>query len=95
MLSRPFPVRRKQKNGNGLQNGRHVSPADIPFHRQGIIPDGENRKGHPYFFEAKVAVFPPGRKAGALRAGQEKIILATLRYFFLPGLDAFPAGKRL
>ncbi len=83
MLSRPFPVRRKQKNGNGLQNGRHVSPADIPFHRQGIIP------------EAKVAVFPPGRKAGALRAGQEKIILATLRYFFLPGLDAFPAGKRL
>ena len=28
-------------------------------------------------------------------AVSEKIILATLRYFFLPGLDAFPAGERL
>jgi hypothetical protein len=28
-------------------------------------------------------------------AGQEKIILAALRYFFLPSLDAFPVGERL
>ena len=49
MLSRPFPVRRKQKNGNRPQTGRHVSPADIPFHRQVIIPDGEKQKRTPLF----------------------------------------------
>lgn len=33
-----------KKNQDGLQTGREVSPADIPFHRQGIITDGKKRK---------------------------------------------------
>lgn len=44
MLSRPFRKRRKQKNGNGRQNGRHVSPADIPFHRPAVIPKVKTEK---------------------------------------------------
>jgi hypothetical protein len=43
-LCLPFPVRRKQKNGNSPQTGRHVSPSDIPFHRKRIIAGGKKQK---------------------------------------------------
>jgi len=60
-----------------------VSPADITFHRQVIIHGVENRKGHPHFFEAKVAV--PHRAQGrALRVGWEKIILTLRAPVFFP-----------
>ncbi|MCD8135797.1 MAG: hypothetical protein LUH01_07560, partial [Parabacteroides gordonii] len=71
-----------KKNQDGLQTGREVSPADIPFHRQVIIPKVENKKGHPHFFEAKVAVphrgarpgpyGSAGKKSSSLREGTEK-----------------------
>ena len=49
------------------------------------------------FLSGKGLGLPAFCRKAALKglAGQEKIILAALRYFFLPSLDAFPVGERL
>ena len=39
-----FRKRRKQKNRNRPQTGRHVSPSDIPFHSKRIIAGGKKQK---------------------------------------------------
>lgn len=43
-LRKSVPEAKKIKNQDGLQTGREVSPADIPFHRQAIITDGKKQK---------------------------------------------------
>ena len=54
------------------------------------------RTRHTRFFEAKVAVPPPERKAKPFgSAGKKLSSRFALRYFFLPSLDAVPAGERL
>lgn len=39
-----FGSEENKKNGNRPQTGRHVSPADIPFHRPAVIPKGKTEK---------------------------------------------------
>ena len=67
-----------------MQTGRHVSPADIPFHRQVIIPEVGSRKRHPHFFEAKVAV--PHRGARPEPCGSAGKKSKQFLMFFLDSL---------
>lgn len=85
------------------ENKKRESPTNRTArvsNRHSFSPSGEkikggNLKGHPYFFEAKVAVPHRGARLGP--AGRLGKIILTLRapVFFLPSLDTFPAGERL
>ena len=86
------------------ENKKRESPTNRTArvsNRHSFSPSGEkikggNLKGHPYFFEAKVAVPHRGARLGpAGRLGKKSSSRSALRYFFLPSLDTFPAGERL
>lgn len=73
-----------------------MQPPVILFYWRNVILKIKNRKGHPHFFEAKVAVPHRGARPGPCGlAGEKSSSRSALRYFFLPSLDAFPAGERL
>ncbi len=72
MPSQPFPEAKKIKKSRRAANRTRGVTGRHPFSPSGCNSEGENRKGHTYFFEAKVAVPHRGARPGPCGSAWKK-----------------------